>query len=230
MDNEQKQDVAKAKGVSVRVGVVLAVFMLLLLVFLLIMKELVLGNQTGFDQSVFQSLRPITSPAATSIFTFLTFFGSTKFLLPAYILIALFFIFFKRNTVRSFNVIAIGLSSVGLLFLMKNIFQRQRPPDPLIAHVSGFSFPSGHSFSTFTFCGIFIYLLWESAVNRAIKWLGTIALVVFAASVATSRVYLHVHYASDVIAGFCLSFLWLTICIYLLSKMTKRGKVKTTTD
>ena len=227
MGDEQKQEVGKAKGVSVRVGVVLAVFMLLLLVFLLIMKKVVLENESAFDQSVFQLLHKITSPAATSIFTFLTFFGSTKFLLPAYILIALFFIFFKRNTVRSFNVIAIGLSSVGLLFLMKNIFHRKRPPDPLITHVSGFSFPSGHSFSSFTFCGIFIYLIWQSAVSRTIKWVGTIALVIFAASVATSRVYLHVHYASDVIAGFCLSFLWLVICIYLLSKITKRGKVKT---
>jgi undecaprenyl-diphosphatase len=98
----------------------------------------------------------------------------------------------------------------------------------LLENVKGFSFPSGHSFSAFTFCGLLIYILWETQVNSLVKWLGTIALFVFAALIATSRVYLHVHYASDVIAGFCLSILWLAISISVLH--TIEGKQKSTNN
>ncbi|MDQ6815353.1 MAG: phosphatase PAP2 family protein, partial [Bacteroidota bacterium] len=100
-----------------------------------------------------------------------------------------------------------------------------RPPHPLIANVSGFSFPSGHSFSSFTFVGMIIYMLWQSKVSRPVKYAGTTALFILATIIAFSRVYLQVHYASDVIAGFCLSFVWLALCIYVLGRMNRKGRL-----
>jgi undecaprenyl-diphosphatase len=185
--------------------------------------EVVLEDQTSFDFSVFHYLDRYRSPGTTKVLTFFTFFGSINFLLPAYVLLSLYFIFFKRNNIRSFNIAAIGLSSGLLLYLIKNIFQRDRPPNPLIANVSGFSFPSGHSFSSFTFVGIIIYLLWQSKFATVLKYAGTIVLLFFAAIIAFSRVYLQVHYASDVIAGFCLSFVWLALCIFILKRINRKG-------
>lgn len=219
-ENDKKTSKA-VQGVSVRVLVTSGVFILLLIVLLLITKKIVLGHYSAFDNSAFVLLANYTSPNITSCIVFLTFFGSTKFLLPAYIALILFFLFQKNNR-RSFNIAAIGITSVSLLYIVKNIFKRHRPPHPLLANVQGFSYPSGHSFSSFTFCGILIYILWNSPASLMLKWTGTIFLFLFATLIALSRVYLHVHYASDVVAGFCLSFVWLTTCIYLLRRIQTR--------
>lgn len=213
----------KVKGISMRVLVVLAITAIFLCVLFFLAHEIVLEDQTSFDFSVFNYLERYRSPAITKVLTFFTFFGSINFLLPAYVLLSLYFIFFKKNNIRSFNITAIGLSSGLLLYLIKNIFRRDRPPNPLIANVSGFSFPSGHSFSSFTFVGIIIYLLWESKVAIGWKFAGTVVLFVLAVIIAFSRVYLQVHYASDVIAGFCLSFVWLALCIFVLKRINRKG-------
>lgn len=224
MQNGTSETGEKVKGLSVRLVIVLAIFTVILLLFLFITGEFVLKGGNSIDEKVFKQFDRYTSPAMTAVMNFFTFFGSTDFLFPAYILLALFYIIFKKNTRRSLNITAIGLSNVLLMLLIKNIFRRHRPPHPLVA-AKGFSYPSGHSTSVFTFCGILIYILWESRVSKAWKWIGTIVLLLFAGIVALSRVYLHVHYASDVLAGFCLSFLWLTICLFVLRKISKSGKV-----
>ncbi|MDB5248862.1 MAG: phosphatase family protein [Segetibacter sp.] len=215
----------KVKGISLRLVLVLVIFAIILLLFLLITEKFVLEGGNNIDASVFTFLENYTSPTTTAVMNFFTFFGSTRFLFPAYLLLALFYIVFKKNTRRSLNITAIGLGSLLLMLLIKSIFKRHRPPDPLIAAAKGFSYPSGHSTSAFTFCGILIYILWESKVSKVWKWAGTFALLLFAGIVAISRVYLHVHYASDVLAGFCLSFLWLTICIFILRRINNSGKV-----
>ena len=223
MQNDAVETGEKVRGISIRVLVVLGVSAIFLFVLFFLANNIVLKNQTDFDISVFQLLGRFRSHTATKVLTFFTFFGSINFLLPAYLLLSLYFIFFKKNNLRSFNIASIGLSSGLLLYLVKNIFQRHRPPNPLIANVTGFSFPSGHSFSFFTFIGVLIYLLWESKAHIALKLCATIVLFFLATTIAFSRVYLQVHYASDVIAGFCLSFVWLAICIFILRRINKEG-------
>lgn len=225
MPDNLSQVSEKVKGISLRLVIVLAIFTVILLLFIFITNEIVLENERYFDNTVFLFFADYTSTGTTGKMIFLTFFGSSKFLFPAYSLLVLYFLIFKRSTLRSFNIAAIGLGSIALLFLLKNIFKRHRPPHPLLADVKGFSFPSGHSFSAFTFCGLLIYILWESQISIYLKWIGSIALIVFAAMIAVSRVYLHVHYASDVVAGFCLSVLWLTICIFVLDTIEANKKI-----
>lgn len=225
MTNEIVQNEEKVKKISLRLLIVLGISAIFILVLVFLTNEVVFDNESRFDANVFQFLDQYRSAGLTEVLTFFTFFGSINFLLPAYVLLSLYFIFFRKNNVRSFNIAAIGLSSGILLHLVKNIFQRNRPPHPLIANVSGFSFPSGHSFSSFTFVGVLIYMLWASKKGFIVKCFGTAVLFVIAATIAFSRVYLQVHYASDVIAGFCMSFVWLSLCIYILKKINKNGKV-----
>ena len=225
MVNETVETGEKVKGISLRVLVVLIITAIFLCVLFFLANEIVLENETSFDNAVFHFIDRFRSPGITSVLIFFTFFGSINFLLPAYLALSLYYIFFKKNNIRSFNIAAIGLSSGLLLHLIKNIFQRHRPPHPLIANVSGFSFPSGHSFSSFTFVGMLIYMLWQSKAGRGLKIAGTAFLFVLAATIAFSRVYLQVHYASDVLAGFCLSFVWLTLCIYVLERINRKGKL-----
>lgn len=225
MQNKTVETRDKVKGISLRVLIVLAISVIFILILFFLTNEIVLENETGFDNAVFQFLDRFRSPGTTSVLTFFTFFGSINFLLPAYVLLSLYYILFKKNSVRSFNISAIGLSSGLLLYFVKNIFHRHRPPHPLIANVNGFSFPSGHSFSSFTFVGMLIYMLWQTNESVAAKCAGSVILFMLAAIIAFSRVYLQVHYASDVIAGFCLSFVWLSLCIFILNRVNRKGEV-----
>lgn len=216
----------KTKGISLRLLIIAALLLLTLFVFWRIADEIVLEHESNFDNFIFQKLSFLTSPFTTSLMLFFTFFGSNIFLLPAYILLTAYFLFFKKNTKVSLNIVAIGISSTALLFLVKDIFKRHRPLNPIIQHVTGFSFPSGHSFSAFTFFGLLIYILWQTNIKNLWKYLLSIVFLSFATCIAFSRVYLHVHYPSDVIAGFCLSMLWLNISLWLLHKVNFKSDLK----
>lgn len=180
-----------------------------------------LEHENGFDSSIANAILSLESPLATKIFETITFFGSSPFLFPAYAVLILYYLFRKKWN-PAIDVAAIGITSTALLYLLKDTFKRHRPLDPLIKNVTGFSFPSGHSFSSFTFFGMIAYLIWQTRLQKTSKIFATIILFLVATSIAFSRVYLRVHYPSDVIAGFCLSMVWLMISIWVLRKFDKK--------
>jgi undecaprenyl-diphosphatase len=215
---EAVSTVQKAKGISLRFLIVAGIFLLSLLLFLVIANEIVLESENQLDYVAFQKLREMTSPSMTRLMLFITFFGSNYFLLPAYILLIGYFLLFKKTRRLSLDVAAIGITSTIILFSLKAIFHRHRPLDPLVRNVNGFSFPSGHSFCSFTFFGLLIYILWNHEMKPVVRWIATIFFFLFACAIAFSRVYLHVHYASDVIAGFCLCIVWLGLSFWIIRK------------
>ena len=218
----KEQQGKKTKWITVRLIVLIAIFLLTIGLFTFIADEIVSEHETGFDNWGFDQLASIRSPGTTKLMLFFTFIGSRAFLLPAYIILTLYYFFFKRNTSKTLNVISIGISSSVLLFLFKDIFKRHRPLDPLVSDVTGYSFPSGHTFSTFTFFGLLIYIIWESPVRQLWKWILSVILFLLALCVGISRVYLHVHFPSDVAASFCLSLIWLIISLWILKKVDKK--------
>ena len=222
MHESNKQIEKKTKVVSL--GFIAAIVGFLLIVYALwqITDEIVIEKKTGFDQQIFDALSGYTSPFATDLMLVLTFFGSALFILPAYFVLSAIVYYFKRNRFLSIAIIGVGLFSRLLLFLIKNIFRRERPLQKLTDEVHGFSYPSGHSFSAFAFYGLVIYFIWKTDINTALKWVLSILLFVFAASIAFSRVYLHVHFPSDVIAGFFFSTIWLAVSLWILEKTQKK--------
>jgi undecaprenyl-diphosphatase len=220
---EPRQQIKKkATGLTLRLLTTVILFIILLLLFYFVADEIVLERNNKFDLYIFQQLSDITSPGTTKLMLFFTFFGSNKFLLPAYTFFVLFFIIIKRNLRQALDMVMVGLTSMGLLFSMKDIFKRTRPLDPLVQNVTGYSFPSGHSFSSFTFCGLLIYMVWQTKLPILWKWILSIFLFLLATTIATTRIYLHVHYASDVLGGFCLSVMWLIISLLILHKIDKK--------
>jgi undecaprenyl-diphosphatase len=219
-NNNQKLE-GTAGSLSLRVLFVAGIFLLALFLFGLIADEMVLENENHLDQMAFGALRRITNPTMTSLMVAITFFGSSYFLFPAYIILILYFLLLKKNSRLSWNIASIAISGTIILFSLKAIFHRHRPLDPLVHNVNGFSFPSGHSFSSFTLFGLLIYILWKSSMHPLLRWSLTVLFFLFACAIAFSRVYLHVHYASDVIAGFCLCLVWLFISIWTLEKLGK---------
>src|SRR3954469_4855500 len=105
---EQKQIAEKAKMISLRLILVALIFLLALLLFAFIADEMVLENENRLDFLAFQKLRQITNPTMTNIMVGITFFGSSYFLFPAYIVVILIFLFRKKQRRLSWNVLAVG--------------------------------------------------------------------------------------------------------------------------
>ncbi len=206
-----------------RIILAILLFLLTLFVFVYIADEIVLENETHFDQAIIGMISNYHSDTLTSVMKIFTFFGSQFFLLPAYIILIGYYLI-KHRTRIAINIGAIGLTSSAVLFSLKYAFKRTRPLDPLIQHVAGFSFPSGHSFSSFTFYGLIAYILWQTNISKTWKVVSTVFLFLLASLVAFSRVYLRVHFPSDVVAGFCLSIVWLILSFWIISKVEFRSK------
>lgn len=94
---------------------------------------------------------------------------------------------------------------------LKFIVQRPRPDGFQLAVEQGFSFPSGHSMVAMAFFGLLVWMVWHYESDRATRIGCSIAFGLVIVLVGMSRVYLGVHYASDVLAGFCVSLAWLAI-------------------
>ncbi|MEO6906050.1 MAG: phosphatase PAP2 family protein [Ginsengibacter sp.] len=203
-----------------RIIISIILFLVTLFVFVYIADEMVVEKENYLDTKVLAIVNQHQSPAATHFFETMTFFGSSSFLLPAYCILIIILLVEKRKK-TAFDIGLIGASSTVVLQILKEIFKRHRPTDPLLAHVTGFSFPSGHSFSAFTFYALIIYLFWQLKISPLAKAAIALFFFLFAALIAYSRVYLHVHYPSDVVAGFCLSIIWLLLAFYFLRKKEK---------
>lgn len=211
----------KIKELSTGPLIIAAFFSACILILLLVTTGIVINHNTTFDEFIFGKTRKLISPAFTDLMVFITFFGTFYFLLPGYIALIVFNSFKKNHSINLY-IILIGLSSTALLFSLKYFFKRSRPLDPLLHAVNGYSYPSGHSFSGFTFFGILIYMVWQAKMKRSLKWIWSSLLFLFVCMIAFSRIYLRVHFPSDVLAGFCLSVLWLTSAFWLFQSRKKK--------
>lgn len=99
---------------------------------------------------------------------------------------------------------------VGINQVLKEIVHRPRPDESLrLVSEVGYSFPSGHSMVSMAFYGLLLWMVWRYEKDRVVKWMCCAGFGILILMVGMSRVYLGVHYASDVLAGFCVSVIWL---------------------
>ena len=111
--------------------------------------------------------------------------------------------------------------SVLLNQALKFIIQRPRPTEFRIINESGYSFPSGHSMVSAAFYGFLIYLIYKNVKNKYLKWSLITLLNLVILTIGISRIYLGVHYTSDVIAGFLISVSYLIIFIHFAKDFMK---------
>jgi len=168
------------------------------------------------DMAIFERIKPTVNTITNKIMLFITFLGKHQFLISANLLVIFYFLFIKRQTWFSIRVIAISISSLLLMLLLKQLFQRKRPLSPLLKAAKGLSFPSGHAIMSVTFYGSLIYILQHNISVEWLKALSTVLLIGLILWIGYSRVYLRVHYASDVAAGFIIGLLWLLISLAVL--------------
>lgn len=194
----------------------LLLFLVTLAVFAFIAHEIVQEHEDGFDTRAFEFLAQYTNPESLKLMRVCTFFGSHTFLIPAHLLI-LVILLFQKKYADGFITSFMALSSFLLMIALKNYFHRNRPSIKFAEVVQSFSFPSGHTFSSFVFAVVLIYLLWKSDWSKASKLALSLLLLVFSCIVGLSRIVLRVHFASDVIAGFCIGIAWILFIVFIRS-------------
>ena len=168
------------------------------------------------DMLIFEKIKPVTNTSNNKLMLFITFLGTHRFLIPANLALIFYFIVVTKQNWFSIRVITIAISSLVLMLLLKQLFQRKRPLSPLLKAARGLSFPSGHAIMAVTFYGLLIYILQHTITIDWLKVFFTTLLVVLILLIGFSRVYLRVHYASDVAAGFIIGSLWLIVSLFVL--------------
>lgn len=163
------------------------------------------------------------SPSLDLLFSVVTLLGSALFLIPAYLILILIYI--KRKKAKSAaNIAAIGFIGTLFMFVLKEVFRRPRPAEAMAAHVAGFSYPSGHTFSAFVFFGLCVYLVSQNRLSFGKKLTVCLFLSSIAVLVGFSRVYLAVHYASDVAASVVLSITYLSVSLLAVRKIREHRR------
>jgi undecaprenyl-diphosphatase len=199
---------------------------LLALILFAMMAHKVLGEQEHFlDTSIFSYLSAqVITPERTAVMEWITFLASQNFLLAAYSALIIFY-FFKRKKRLAIEGLLIGLIGHLINFLMKLFFHRARPTNPLVDPLESFSFPSGHATSAFVFYGLLTYLVWQTRLSKIFKRILSALLIFLAIAIGFSRVYLRVHYPSDVAGGFFIGFAWIVFAVWYLEKIKTQLQV-----
>lgn len=156
----------------------------------------------------------IISDFMTPVAKTITWFGSATCLI---LLCFLILVFNKNKKINIAIIFNLGICTI-LNLMLKNILQRPRPTEYIIIDERGYSFPSGHSMISMAFYGLLIYLIYKNIKNKSLKWILIILLSILILFIGISRIYLGVHYVSDVLGGFLVSISYLILYIKILKK------------
>ncbi|KAB7707184.1 phosphatase PAP2 family protein [Bacillus aerolatus] len=168
-----------------------------------------------YDVKIILFFEGIRTEFLNDFFFLFTEIGSIKVLRPLAVIVSAFLLMKKRYLEIFFFLLAF-LGVRGVNYLLKQAFERERPSFNSIIEAGSYSFPSGHAMNSTAFFGflfyLFIHILKVGQKHRLVWLTVTITIVVL---IAISRVYLGVHYLTDIVAGACGGLLYLFIVIYL---------------
>lgn len=187
------------------------------LIFILFLGLYLSDNINWLDDSLFNLIFNLRSNLMTNIMKFITFFASTKFITIIFIILLILYFINKKRIYLVTDIIILG--EVVLNNIIKILVGRERPEIEHLVTENSFSFPSGHTMVAVVFYGLIIYLLNKSKINKKIKILITVFLISLIVLIMISRIYLGVHFTSDVLSGASLSLAYL---IYMVDSLEKR--------
>ena len=194
----------------------LVITLLLIIITTSIMKSEIYNIILSFDHKIINSVNYIINTNFTKFFSVLTNFGD--FYIPLIIIICIF-IFIKNK--KYFYILVSGYTFSGIIvYISKTIIQRPRPLEALIDIPRSFSFPSGHTLTSIVFYITLWYLLTCKATNK-VKTITFIITLLIVILIGMSRIYLGVHYFSDVIGGIILALPILFMIINISKKVLR---------
>lgn len=180
-----------------------------IIIFTIIARNVLMKELFEFDSIVYQFLVANRNDVLNTVFQIITQLGSATCL----VIISIICVIIIKNKKYKITIPA-NLAIIGALnYILKDVFNRPRPNELRIIDEWGYSFPSGHSMASMAFYGYFIYLIYKNVKNKKLRNTLCIILSILILLIGISRIYLGVHYASDVIAGLCFSVAYLIIMI-----------------
>ena len=192
----------------------LAVAALAMWAFATIAHEVWEKETYAFDKSILLYLRSLHDPVRDRIMLALTFFGEPNLLLMLSVSLSIM-LWVRKHRSEAITIAITGAGAVGLNMLLKQIFARDRPQLwERAVEVKFYSFPSGHAMISMVVYGLLGYFLGARFPKQ--RWLIYGLTVVLIAGIGLSRLYLGVHWPTDVIAGYIAGFVWLLACIFSL--------------
>jgi len=207
--------------ISIELVLLLVLFFISVLGFAYLVNKVFRLKRSGMDNRVFNFMEHYTTETNTGVMKFVTFFGTHLFLIPANLALIGYFLFIRKHRWYSIKVPVVAIGSVTVMSLLKLYFSRPRPLTPILQEVQGFSFPSGHAMSAMTFYGLLIYLVYKYIQGVIPKTVLIGFLALFILLIGVSRIYLRVHYTSDVLAGFAMGIIWLVMSLWVMGKIEK---------
>jgi undecaprenyl-diphosphatase len=178
-----------------------------------------------FDNTIISFVQGFESPGLTSIMKLFSIIGDTPSVIVLSLVVLLFlYVVLKHRSELVLFVVALSGSAI-LNLLLKYLFQRARPEIHRLVEIAGYSFPSGHAMNACTVYTIIAFLLWHNIATKTGRTILIIISAVMILSIGISRIYLGVHYPSDIIGGYLASGTWITIAIWYFQKyQDKYGK------
>ena len=182
----------------------------------------------GFDDPVREWFYSLRGPAITGVAIMITTLANKYVIIGLCLLLLIL-----PQTRMTFGIpLSVGaLVTMLMNSLIKHLVERPRPEVVHLVTEHGFSFPSGHSITSMFFYGLAIWLVWRYVDNQTAKWILTVLLAIPMFLVGPTRIYLGVHFPTDVLGAWCLGFAAIVlfieiVCVYDKKTALKSGEVK----
>ncbi len=183
-----------------------------LIIFLIIVKFLLDDNLDTFDNAIYNVIAVIKGPIVTNIMKFISFFASPLFCIVSVILV---FLLIKNKNLSKLYTLNLILAFI-LNTIIKMIFARERPIEINLIEEMGYSFPSAHAMISLCIYGFLSYVLVKSKLPKKYKIIGVTFMVILTMLIGISRIYLGVHFASDVLGGYACGMVFLVTYIKIM--------------
>lgn len=194
---------------TTQLAIALILFWVPVIIFAKLAGEIVERQPIGGDIAILHWIHSLSTPLLDKVFLFFTTMGSVEYVLPLAILILGYLLYKKQRLNFLIFLFGVGGAAVSNVIL-KYIFHRTRPSFWHSAITeTGYSFPSGHAMMSSALVLCLIVILWNTRWRVVSIILGSFIVIM----IGTSRLYLGVHYPTDVIAGWCVSFVWVAIVV-----------------
>jgi membrane-associated phospholipid phosphatase len=188
-----------------------AVFVFGLNAFVDLTEELAENKLTAFDNRVTEALLSIRNERLTTFLIFITHIGGKGYIIII-ILLVLFFVLVHKNWKFILQTVTVLLLATFSNMALKQVINRARPSLEHLVEVYTLSYPSGHAMSAMGFYGFLVFLVARYKIRIFVKVILISLLVFLILAIGISRIYLGVHYPSDVLAGYIGGLLWVTFC------------------
>lgn len=190
-------------------------FVLPLIVFVQLADEVAEQDTLIFDQQVLIAINGISNTTLDQIVVSTTDFGYVWWV--GFATLVAFLLCIKARMYRRALIVVVGVAGSALAnIILKLIFQRDRPELwELLISEDSFSFPSGHAMASASIAAVIIVILWPTKWRYIAILLGSI----YVLYIGFTRMYLGVHYPTDIVAGWLVTSLWVAITALVILRL-----------